>query len=373
MLKLIPLNSILFIVLLFLVPSNAFAQELPEAFVGPGGCTIKEECRSYCNIDSNKEECLTFAVEKGMMTQEEADKARKFLNQTGPGGCRGDECKNYCEDPTHTEECLKFAVENGMIDEAQAARMRKMKEIAEMSGPGGCKGQECRAYCEDEAHMEECFAFARENGLVGEKEVEGYETGKKIRAKIETAGGPGGCRSERECHEYCSDASRVEECVAFGAESTGKSPEEIRRMLEEFKNNNDGERFEPNKFREPEGFRQDRENFEERRQEYERRMMEARERREGMMREGYGAPERIMPPEAFEQYRDMRPPEGQMPPESYQTLPPEQYRTYEQPPQEFQRTYESAPAPEPQPTSYDHSRSFLANVWSAFLAPFKNR
>ena len=135
-LKLIPSNSIL-LAAIFLLASSASAQELPEGFVGPGGCTSKEECRSYCEVDSNKEECLTFAVEKGMMTQEEADKARKFLNQTGPGGCRGGECKNYCEDPANTETCLNFAVEKGMITGALAGSMVKFREMEREEGPGG--------------------------------------------------------------------------------------------------------------------------------------------------------------------------------------------------------------------------------------------
>lgn len=388
------------IALLALSATGVVAQE-ELGFVGPGGCTTKEECRAYCDIDSNKDECLTFAVENGMMTEVEADRARKFLSQTGPGGCQGDECKNYCEDPAHTEECLSFAVEKGMINDEQAARMRKMREVAERGGPGGCKGEECRTYCEDESRRDECFVFARENGLIGEKEIEGYETGKKIRAKLETEGGPGGCKSEKECHSYCSDASRVEECVTFGARSTGKSPEEIRRMLEEFKNSR--ERFESGEFRGmPENFKQDRENFEQRRQEFEDRARRMREefeeraedrntefkqrRQEYEQRfqkefpgqdqfpgqQNFPGQSEFQPSEGqYQQYQDMKPPEGyemQIPRKDYQMMPPGDYQMM-QPSGDMMAP--PAPAPESAPTSYDHSRSFLANVLSAFLAPFK--
>ena len=399
------------------------AQEVgQEGFVGPGGCTTKEECRAYCDIDGNKEECLTFAVEKGMMTQEEADKARKFLNQTGPGGCRGDECKDYCEDPANTEECIRFAEENGLIKPGEGARFRKLREISQKGGPGGCKGEDCQEYCEDEAHRDECFAFAREHGILSQEQLEGYETGRKIEQAIKEAGGPGGCRSERECHEYCSDSARIDECAAFGAKHTGKSPEEMRKMLEEFKSGN---------FRNgPEGFERDREEFERRRQEFEGRIRESGDIRERMMRdlpagrqEGYRGPSEV--PESFEGTREsfqgpggcnspescqqycmnnpqacgygqgpregqMMSPSGSMPQSSEfqsQPAPVEYNREYQQNyqiPEQYQNpptseptyvTPPSEPQPQPQPTiptSYDHSKSFIANVISAFLAPFRD-
>ncbi|MEK7148258.1 MAG: hypothetical protein AAB758_03085 [Patescibacteria group bacterium] len=261
-----------------LLATPALAQELEQGFIGPGGCTSKEECRRYCDEDSNKEECLTFAVNNGLMTQEEADRARKFLNQTGPGGCRGDECKAYCETPANRDGCIKFAEENGLISKEEASRFKKFKEIEEKGGPGGCKGEnECRNHCEDEANHEECFAFAKQNDLLPPEEIEKFETGLKIKEKIKSGGGPGGCKSDKECHEYCSDSSHIEECVAFGSQSTGKSSDEIRRMIEEFKNNKDG-------FRGPEGFERNSEEFEKRRQEFESR----REEFEGRFKSDFG-------------------------------------------------------------------------------------
>ena len=234
-------NGILILILttLFLLLASTLLAHAQEAFVGPGGCTSKGECREYCDEDSHKDECLTFAVQNGLMSQEDAERARKFLNQTGPGGCRGDECRKYCSESSHKEECINFAVNNGLIQPEEAERFKKFKEIEEKGGPGGCKGEECRSYCEDEARHDECFVFAKEHGLIGEEEIKHYETGLKIREKIKEAGGPGGCTSENECRQYCGDVTHVEECVAFGAEHTGKSRDEVRGMLEEFKRHKD--------------------------------------------------------------------------------------------------------------------------------------
>ncbi len=383
--------------------SIAYAQEGQTKFIGPGGCTTKAECYAYCEVDSNKEECLTYAVEKGMMTQEEADKARKFLNQTGPGGCRGDECKTYCDDLTHTDECISFAEANGLIKPGEGSHFRKMREISEKGGPGGCRGEQCRQYCEDEANRDECFAFAKENGILSQKQLEGYETGRKIEQAIKKAGGPGGCKSESECHQYCSDKAKIEECVAFGVKYTGKSPEEMRRMLEEFQSGD----FR----REREGFQSEREEFEQRRQEFEGRIRESGDIRERVMREGFREAPEDRGPESFEgagesfqgpggcnspescraycmsnpqacfsmprqegtsDYRSM-PPQGYPAPEANYPRPEEsqQYEQYDQaPPTSEPTTY---PAEyQPQSRGYDRSKPFLANIISAFLLPFRD-
>ncbi|MEK7227579.1 MAG: hypothetical protein AAB641_01675 [Patescibacteria group bacterium] len=374
----------LFLLLLFLsCVSVANAQELEQGFTGPGGCTGKVECRAYCDIDANKEECLTFAVDNGMMTQEEADRARKFLNETGPGGCKGEECRTYCDEVSHHEECLNFAVEKGFISREEAERMRKFRAIEEEGGPGGCKGEECRTYCEDESRREECFKFAKDKGLIDEEEVELFEQGQKILEKVKESGGPGGCRGEEECRQYCSDASNTEECVTFGAMHTGKSPEEIRRMLDEFKNFKDrrGE-FEDRREEFEERARRMREEFENRAREKEGQFEERRnEYEEKFRREFPGQGEFPGQKEFPGQYNF--PPEGERMPydnfrpenqtqyqDQYQNTPPEGYPKPESY-QQYQQNYQS-PTTEPQPTTYDHSRSFLANILSAFLAPFRD-
>lgn len=413
-------NQLKIIFILLLVVSGWSSVNAQETFHGPGGCTNKEECRAYCNEDSHKEECLTFGVQNGLMTQEEADRARKFLNQTGPGGCRGEECKSYCEYKLHREECLKFTEENGLISGEEAARARKFQKIEVEGGPGGCKGEECRTYCEDEAHREECFKFAKENGLIGEEEIKQFETGLKIREKIKESGGPGGCKSEEECHSYCSDVSHVEECVKFGAAHTDKSEAEIEQMLRDFKDMKGhmqerkmrGEGFDGPEFRSDfgDGEFEDgefQENFHmvppgERNGRFPQRppTTEEMERMKEKYRQNYEQYREQMPSENQMMPGSM-PQEGQMFPEDYQnqgTYPkPESYQQYEgsyqQYPQDYQpQQYQTAPTtpeptfapttfesalppppsePAPQPTSYNHSKSFLANVLSAFLAPFR--
>lgn len=200
---------------------------------GPGGC-VGEQCKTYCENPEHQTECIEFAESNGLMSPEEAELAKKFARKTGPGGCKGEECRIYCENPDHTEECIAFAEQEGLIPPEELQRAKKFLRATEQGGPGGCMGSECRSYCEDPAHQEECFQFAKGQGFLGPEEERQFEAGIKIKQKLEEAGGPGGCKSEDECRIYCSDPNRVEECVAFGAVHGGLSEEEVRQMLRDF-------------------------------------------------------------------------------------------------------------------------------------------
>jgi|GEM_PF-2258941 len=200
---------------------------------GPGGCR-GEECKTYCEDTAHQDECLTFAEKNGFMTKEQADQARKFANQTGPGGCKGDQCKEFCSDPTNAQTCLEFAQKQGLISKEDAGRAKKFLDASAQGGPGGCKGQECRDYCQVPDHTEECIAFAKKNGLLRPEEEKQLQAGNNIRQTIQESGGPGGCKSEEECRTYCTDPEHVEECVAFGSAHGGVPPEQAKKMLQQF-------------------------------------------------------------------------------------------------------------------------------------------
>ncbi len=201
---------------------------------GPGGCK-GTECRTYCEDPAHHDECIKFAEENGLMSKEEASRAKQLIGKPGPGGCVGESCRTYCEDPSHQEECIKFAEENGFLKGEELQRAKKFVQVAREGGPGGCKGpNECRAYCDDESHQEECFEFGKKQGFIRPEDEENFKTGRKLQETIKTAGGPGGCKSENECHSYCSDPSRAEECVAFASAQGGIPPEKAQEMLKQF-------------------------------------------------------------------------------------------------------------------------------------------
>lgn len=194
-----------------------------------GNCENKSECHTYCDSLSHISECVAFAETHGLMSVGEAREAREFarLGGTGPGGCTSKEsCESYCEDTAHIRQCLSFAKQAGIMSDEELAEAEKVATYLESGGsmPGGCRGEkECRAYCEGEGHMEECVEFAVQAGFMNEKEVEMFR---------KTGGtGPGGCRG-RACEAYCEDESHREQCIAFAMEHNLMSEEDKERMAE---------------------------------------------------------------------------------------------------------------------------------------------
>src|SRR3989344_3117755 len=200
---------------------------------GPGGCR-GEACKMYCEDSAHQEECIAFAVENGFMSKEDAERAKKFAGKPGPGGCKGEQCKEFCHDPANEEACFQFAVENDLIPKDEIERVKKFKNVANQGGPGGCHGDQCRLYCENPAHQDECFKFAKERGLLGEEELKMAERGRELSKKVKEVGGPGGCKSDNECQAFCRNPDNVEACLAFAVEHGGFKPEEAKGMLKRF-------------------------------------------------------------------------------------------------------------------------------------------
>lgn len=157
---------------------------------GPGGCQGKEACEAYCDDPANMEPCINFAIENGFMSPEEAEQAQKMLAAgftSGPGGCRGaEECDSYCNDISHMTECVDFAEKTGMMSAEDAARARKMAELGISGGPGGCKGEEeCRSFCEDPANLDTCINFAVQIGDMSAEEADQARQGMRQMQEME--------------------------------------------------------------------------------------------------------------------------------------------------------------------------------------------
>jgi len=198
---------------------------------GPGGCQNFQECDVFCSQLVNDDECFDFALKHELMDPDQIEKFKKLENIVGPGGCRGRECEAYCEAPGREQECLDFAHDQGFISDAEFEEISRFVNIV---GPGGCRGRECEQYCEDPTRRDECFAFAKANNLIPPEELERIEKFRRIEEKVEAEGGPGGCRGEVECHTYCSDPTHLDECVAFAVNEGLLDPEEAQRALRQF-------------------------------------------------------------------------------------------------------------------------------------------
>ncbi len=213
---------------------KAKALEEITAQGGPGGCKGEEECRAFCENPNNMEVCVAFGEKHGFIDKREAERARKFIGKPGPGGCKGEQCRHYCDNQAHQDECFQYAIDNNLIPPEEVERSKKFKEIAKQGGPGGCIGEQCRAYCSDQAHQDECFTFAKKHGLVSEREFDKMRKNEELSKKVKEFGGPGGCKEKQECSAYCNNPANVEACLAFAVEHGGFNPEEAKGMLKKF-------------------------------------------------------------------------------------------------------------------------------------------
>lgn len=200
-----------------------------------GGCTSKENCHKYCELPGNMQTCLNFAEKNGLMSKEELSEARKFIaaGGKGPGGCTSKEsCESYCNDGGNIRECVSFAEKNGLMSQEELVEARKIVKALDSGAklPGGCRNkQECEAYCSggNPNNMKECIEFARTAGLMSEREIEESE---KILKALDKGIAPPKCRGDEECAVYCSEPEHIEECVAF-ATAAGFMTEDQAQMM----------------------------------------------------------------------------------------------------------------------------------------------
>ena len=143
------------------------------------------------------------------------------------GNCANkEECKAYCDEVEHIEQCVDFAERHGLMHGAELEEAKKVVHALSQGAqlPGGCRNkEECEVYCKDGSHIEECIAFAEAAGFMSPEELADAKRVAPLMARGEM---PGGCRNKEECEVYCSEASHVEECVTFFEKAGFMSAEE---------------------------------------------------------------------------------------------------------------------------------------------------
>ena len=116
--------------------------------VTPPPCGNKKACDTYCEEPAHMEECITFGIEAGFIQGKELEDVQKMLaavkRGVKPPPCKGKEaCDAYCGDPDHMEECMTFAMEAGFMTEQEKADSQKMLEALKKGvKPPNCRGKE---------------------------------------------------------------------------------------------------------------------------------------------------------------------------------------------------------------------------------------
>lgn len=201
--------------------------------IKPPACGNKKACDVYCEDPNHMEECVSFGIAAGFIQGKELEDSQKMLaaikRGVKPPPCKGkDACDAYCNNPDNIEVCMNFAIESGMMSEEEKANSQKMIEaIKKGVKPPPCKGkEECDAYCSSKEHAQECINFSVAAGMMSEKDAEmARKTGGK---------GPGGCVGKDACDAFCNNPDNQETCFNF-AKDNGMIPEEDLKRMEEGK------------------------------------------------------------------------------------------------------------------------------------------
>lgn len=203
------------------LPSPA-SKEITYPIAELGNCQDKEECKNYCEQKDNFNQCDSYSLKTGLMTEEEVEKAKKVREVSdGPGGCNNKEdCEAYCEKTANLKSCLAYASKNKLLSAPELTAAQKVATALSDSSntPGNCRTvDECEEYCANTSNKKECFAFAAAAGLMTKDELAAAQKFVEIFDK----GGPGGCTTKKECEAYCD--GHPGECDSFFPDD-GKDP-----------------------------------------------------------------------------------------------------------------------------------------------------
>ena len=263
--------TLVFIFFFILATQSSNAVEISYPISALGNCASKEECKAYCYVPENRNQCATWAEDSGLIPKRENQKGNSGGNDNGesggtlskeqqlkdeeaqanaPGGCKGQEdCDAYCGVEDHFNECLDYSVKYGYMPKEEADAIR---EKVAKGGPGGCKGeQECRAYCGNPKNAGECMAFVVEEGTITKEEADfmvqqmskekpGKPKGngpaepqikkEKVAEILKQKAGPGGCKNVEECQKYCMGGEHIDECMKFAEENQIMEPQEMEKV-----------------------------------------------------------------------------------------------------------------------------------------------
>ncbi len=237
-----------------------------------GNCAGPQECRDFCEQPTNQQACMDFAKKKGF--QKEMNDGNRIDRQkkdeliekakTELGCTSMESCSNICESD-HTR-CEAFAKKHGVYQEPPESRGRysakeKVQLIEKAQSELGCTSMEsCKTTCEK--NPERCMAFAKKHGferpeprerqeeMEGQKEVETENRTQQNESQQPSSGaGPSGCRTEKECKNWCND--HPDKCPGFSEAKirveSGKREYELKKKNFENQQQKQKEEWETNR------------------------------------------------------------------------------------------------------------------------------
>lgn len=156
------------------------------------------------------------------------------------GNCKSElACRTYCDKQENSRMCLAFVKKHNLASPEEIAKWEKFIDVASGGGPGGCTNEkECINYCEDASRIVECTDFVAKYNLASPQEL--AEMQKVAKAVKAGAALPGNCRNKAECISYCEDSAHTEECVSF-LQKGGFMTEKEAGLVRKFKGKSPGD------------------------------------------------------------------------------------------------------------------------------------
>jgi hypothetical protein len=145
------------------------------------------------------------------------------------GDCQSKEdCSVFCDKPENSDACLTFAGQHNLMSSNEVAVAKKFIDNG-MVGPGGCKGQDkCSQYCGNSDHLEECTNFAQKNGMMSDQQL---QDSKKVLAAMKNGLKPPACSGPQQCNAYCGSPKHMEECMTFSL-AAGIVPDDQKAQMQ---------------------------------------------------------------------------------------------------------------------------------------------
>jgi len=132
------------------------------------------------------------------------------------GNCQNiGDCRNYCDDPIHKDDCISFAKQKGFNKENKL-QQDQSQILHQAKKEFGCETIEtCQIFCQKPENFDKCDSFAQKTGITG-----GYIKNPAQRQILQKTEESLGCNSLESCKEFCEKKENRDKCSDF-ANKTG--------------------------------------------------------------------------------------------------------------------------------------------------------
>ena len=184
-----------------IVDSTAAAKQKGITFpvADLGKCTSVTSCREFCRQTANWKACTDFALKKKLIASSSKTISSTVLSSARKElGCRdAPSCRSYCSLPENKELCRSFGEKYSLAKKSASPTGFDARVWSDTKSELGCADElSCRNLCNHPDNRQKCRDFAQ-------KHLADTRVTPRPSLLVTVTPGPGGCRTEKECFDYC--------------------------------------------------------------------------------------------------------------------------------------------------------------------------